>query len=225
MLFCSRTTWTEQELLLLFRLCNKFEQRFIIVADRYNKIVETKPYSKRTKEELKKEYYKFQLFLFQRRKQKAFCQHRLFSFNINHEVYRLKELETLLTRTNEETEHMAQLTLQRRKIVKALNKHRKDIEMKKRTLREQQTFINSRVSGIPQKALALGSLKGWNSDYGVLIVDNTVKKRDLSVGIFADIPTRVMPKIIATKPEKISSTLTAWNNSIEMRVPCGSQGN
>lgn len=133
------------------------------------------------------------------------------------EKHRIKELTKLLTRSQEQTEHMARLTLQRRKIVKALKQHRKTVSTRRKQLTEQQKLIEARLRG-HDRALVVGNQHGYNCDYGVIITDRMNKTASRSEGIFGQIPANIYPKIKTPPQARVTSTATSWNRSTEVSL-------
>lgn len=216
------SSWTYQETKLLYKLSNEYQQRFPIVTDRYNTQKHSQ-WRRRSKEEIKFHYFAMQETSHDLRGIRLLAPRDLFDFDIRGEKHRIIELEKLLQRTNEQTENIARLTLQRRKIVKALKQHRKEVAERKKKLRDQEKLIESCVEDKDNRAYTIGGLQGYNADFGVVIRDNGISPRNLNVGLFqtfCHIPEPPKP----AQGMVISSTVQEWNTPVNIQIPVERSG-
>ncbi|ESO12570.1 hypothetical protein HELRODRAFT_62417 [Helobdella robusta] len=103
--------WTRQETDHLFSLCKRFDLRFVIVHDRWNR--ERYPH-KRSIEDLKERYYAICHILHKLRNPQSDQKMRV--FDANHERRRKEQLEKLFHRTEEQIEEEERLVQELKKI-------------------------------------------------------------------------------------------------------------
>ncbi|XP_014669990.1 PREDICTED: DNA methyltransferase 1-associated protein 1-like isoform X2 [Priapulus caudatus] len=103
--------WTREETDHLFGLCRRFDLRFIIIKDRYDR----ERYPDRTVEDLKERYYHISNVLAKMRALPG-PEAKLFMFDADHDRRRKLQLEKLYNRTQEDVEEEETLMQELRKI-------------------------------------------------------------------------------------------------------------
>lgn len=100
--------WTRAETDHLFDLCRRFDLRFIVIHDRWDR----SKFTVRTVEELKERYYQVCASL---TKSKSHSE-RIYTFDAEHEKHRKEQLKKLFERTPEQMEEEQTLVTELRKI-------------------------------------------------------------------------------------------------------------
>lgn len=103
--------WSRQETNYLFEMCKRFDLRFIIIHDRYDR----EKYSIRTVEDLKERYFNICNILTKIRAQPG-IEPKLYVFDAEHERHRKDQLNKLFSRTVKEIEEEQQLISELKKI-------------------------------------------------------------------------------------------------------------
>ncbi|KAG0568337.1 hypothetical protein M758_6G010600 [Ceratodon purpureus] len=109
------SSWSREETDRLFDMCEQFDLRFIVIADRF-----TPP---RTVEELKHRYYSAAKAILQARAgpNDDLSDHSFFkdSYNVNHEVERKKALNIILSQSRQQDREDAEVIAEARRITEA----------------------------------------------------------------------------------------------------------
>jgi DNA methyltransferase 1-associated protein 1 len=108
------TNWSREETDQLFDMCERFDMRFIVIADRFS--------PPRTVEELKQRYYSAAKAILQARAPNDdLSDHSMFkdSYNVNYEVERKKALNIILSQSRQQDREDAEIIAEARRITEA----------------------------------------------------------------------------------------------------------
>lgn len=176
------STWTKEETDLLVDLCERFDLRFIVIADRMK---ETHPH--RTIEDIRERYYEMVRGKLKRAalmdSSVDLLQHHLFKYKYNkeHEIARKQQAERLASRT------AAQLQ-EEEELIKAYK--RIEADRKKRAIsrkRNQRTSTSARKKGSHKKSSLNAS-------------DTTIKIKRSSSGQLVSVPVPVTKVLVIRTP-------------------------
>ncbi|CAG7825556.1 unnamed protein product, partial [Allacma fusca] len=96
--FLSREGWTKRQTDYLFDLCRRFDLRFTVIHDRWEKDI----YGQKTMEDLKERYYEVAGLLIKNRAEPSMPEPKVFTYDAESERKRKEQLDRLWKRTPEQ---------------------------------------------------------------------------------------------------------------------------
>ncbi|OAF66074.1 ESA1-associated factor 2 [Intoshia linei] len=208
-------SWTKEETDYLFKLCKNFDNRFIIVHDRYNNDL----YNTRSLDELKDRYYSVLASV--KKTRNAEC--AVYSFNIQHEVKRRDQLEKLQNRSKKEVDEEKELLIELKRIDirkkererKAMDLHRlmslqkENKEMKDKKITKNQTPNQTSNKGQFHKVVGVTSTIKKKLDMGIPVESaNIIKFPEMKTnGVSLRSSLMRMPASIGQKKIKSINTV------------------
>ncbi|XP_043281115.1 DNA methyltransferase 1-associated protein 1 isoform X2 [Venturia canescens] len=144
-----KSNWTRAETDHLFELCRRFDLRFIIINDRWDRA----KFPERSVEELKERYYHVCGALTRAKSHSE----KIYSFDADHEKRRKEQLKKLFTRTPEQVEEEQTLLAELRKI----EQRKKERDRKTQDLQKLITAADHQAD--PRKSERKSSKKNSSS--------------------------------------------------------------
>ncbi|XP_024379612.1 SWR1-complex protein 4 isoform X2 [Physcomitrium patens] len=176
--------WSREETDRLFDMCEQFDLRFIVIADRF-----TPP---RTVEELKHRYYSAAKTIIQARAgpNDDLSDHALFkdSYNVNHEVDRKKALNIILSQSRQQDREDAEVIAEARRITEA--------RLKAKGLEDTQVLIRDSLHVDTTPARVPSPSPAAAGDISFLSVPVTVAST-------TSVPVTPVPKPVSASPTPV----------------------